>query len=178
MTEFAEEATSGAEERPTVITWPQRQCLVEALTVEAQREHERATQLDQSFAAEMADVDATDPEYDRRARAVDDAYDAAATLEDLRWAFDEAKVISLHPPVETDPASAVARALVAAWATGRDVGEVLVDGVAQAQRLVYSSREEPLTMHRPGSWEAALLDEIINASRWERHGAGEAIRHA
>lgn len=55
-------------------------------------------------------------------------------------------------------------ALIAEFRAGRDAGAFLVEAACAAQRqLTAAGLYERLTDNRPGSWEAALLDQMLES---------------
>jgi hypothetical protein len=68
-----------------------------------------------------------------------------------------------------DDVTAVRRALIRQLREGNDVGAFLVDAVVRAQNQLRDSSPDDLffydrlTNNRPGSWEAALLDNMIES---------------
>lgn len=152
-----------------VITWTQRLLLHGILQREADRLLSKAEQLDQQLSEDEAAVEVADdlPHYDERCEAVDHAHTDAAAVEDLLGALEQAKLLTTSPAPDRDPVTTIANALVAAHVQGRDVGEVLALAVADAQRTVFLGSEDWLTSNRPGSWEAALLSNIVEASGWD-----------
>lgn len=169
MTDIGNTPTAPTQPASTLITWAQRVVLLDLLERESGRLHQHADDLDRELSREADTYDVVDdmPGYDQRCDAVDRAYRQADTVDDMLTILECAKVLTTRPVLDRDPVAAVANALVAAHAEGRNVGEVLALAVADAQRTVFLSTAEWLTSHRPGSWEAALLGNIIESSGWE-----------
>ena len=65
----------------------------------------------------------------------------------------------------SDDLAVVRRALIRRYHDGQDVGEFLVEAVAAAQQqLARDDSYRRLTDNRPGSWEAALVDQILTGA--------------
>lgn len=67
-----------------------------------------------------------------------------------------------------DDVTAVRRALLRRYKDSTDVGEFLVDAVVRAENQLRNDKEDAwafgsLTDNRPGSWEAALLRNMIES---------------
>lgn len=170
MTDTTSTDTAANQPPSTLITWAQRVVLLDLLEQESGRLRRHADELDRELSreAEAYEVVEDMPGYGRRCDAVDQAYADADAVDDVLSVLEAAKVLVTRPVLDPDPVAAVANALVAAHVDGRDVGEVLTRGVADAQRTVFLSTEEWLTSNRPGSWEAALLGDVIESTDWER----------
>jgi len=153
-----------------VLTLVQRTTLVELLEQQAQRYYATAEEIDREIDAEYAKYETEEdmPDLDRKTRQYNDLLTAEDEAEELAQIFRNAQIVTTRPPAVADPADVITQALVSAWASGCDVGELLVQAVAAAQRTVYTSTDESLTSARPGSWESALVDQMISSSGWDR----------
>lgn len=173
MTENPNTATAPAQPAATFVTSAQRAVLLDLLAEESSRLNQHADALYRELvqAAKSYAVASEMPDFDRRCSAVDLARRQADTIDDLLGILESAT----RPVPAPGPVTAVANALVAAHAGGRDVGAVLTLAVADAQRIIFASTEEWLTSNRPGSWEASLLSTIIESSGWAARGSSSGL---
>lgn len=156
---------------PAVLSATQRELIIRILTREADELDKAATERDRAMTERWPAsvvIEADDQEYDAEGTAVERAYDAAEAVDTVRRVVEDARIIPLRPVPVADPVAVIASALVSTWLDGHDVGEVLVQAVAEAQRAVFTATEESLTCNRPGSWEASLVDSILDSSGWDR----------
>jgi hypothetical protein len=169
MTDLSETPTASVQPSSTFVTPTQRAVLLDLLDQESGRLNQHADALHRELVQEAKRyaVASDMPDFDRRCSAVDLARRQADTIDDLLGILETAT----RPVAAPGPVAAVSNALVGAFADGGDVGAVLVAAVADAQRTVFLSTEEWLTSNRPGSWEAALLSNIIESSGWKSHAS-------
>lgn len=173
MTDLSETPTASIQPSSTFVTSAQRAVLLDLLAQESSRLNQHADALYRELFHEAKSyaVASDMPDFDRRCSAVDLARRQADTIDDLLGILETAT----RPVPAPGPVTAVANALVAAHAEGRDVGAVLTLAVADAQRIIFASTEEWLTSNRPGSWEASLLSSIIESSGWDARGGSSGL---
>jgi hypothetical protein len=163
------ENSTETQSQQTLLTLTQRLLLVELLSRRGHELDKRADQLDQEITKKYGsdiDDDVAD-DYDRAVAEVVHLQADAETAWQLEQLIDSARLVSLGVDIGGDPVSIIARVFVSAWTAGADVGAVVVEAAAAAQRTVFNATEEHLTSNRPGSWEAALLENAIESSGWD-----------
>ena len=70
--------------------------------------------------------------------------------------------IAQVPSTVSKASDEIRRAIIRAHAAGIDVGELLVDAVSAADRqIVKRDGYGSVTSNRPGSWEAAIVTQLV-----------------